>query len=229
MPLNKIVISPAVKESFSEVSIGWLLADVDVQATSAHSEELKAALPSVLSALGVSDENIASQPDIAAWRQVYSHMGVKPSKYRSSLEALVRRVLKGKDLWAVSNIVDCYDSVSVMTMLAMGAHDTAKIDGDMTLRYGIPGELFHPLGTDGDEISVDGRQIVYADESKVCCWLWNHRDTILATVTPETKEAVFIVDSAFTPHTTSVEEGLSALASHLELIGARVKERGLVK
>lgn len=228
MPFTKIEIDEIVRENYPDARVGWLIAGVEVQQNHPYVDELKVTLPEILAKHGIDDANLAAHPDVARWREVYSAMGAKPSKFRSSLEALVRRVAKGQEMWNVSSVVDCYNCVSVMTMLAMGAHDTAKVDGAIALRYGRPGEKFLPLGAGGEEVDVDPRNIVYADESKICCWLWNHRDTRLASVTEETKEAVFIVDAAFTPMTTSIETGLELLSGHLEKIGCVPKARGIV-
>lgn len=228
MSFVKIEIDEAVRKNYPDARVGWLVAGVEAHGSHPHTEELKAAMRDTLAKHGIDEGNLAAHPDIARWRDVYRAMGAKPSKFRSSLEALVRRVAKGQEMWNVSSVVDCYNCVSVATLLAMGAHDTAKIDGMITLRYGRAGEKFLPLGASGEEIDVDPRNIVYADGSKICCWLWNHRDTRLAGVTEKTEEAVFIVDAAFTPRTTNVEGGLALLAEHLEKIGCTPGARGVV-
>jgi len=40
----------------------------------------------------------SQMPEISAWRQAYSRMGLKPSKYRSAAEALLRRFKRGGNL-----------------------------------------------------------------------------------------------------------------------------------
>lgn len=167
MPFTNIVMDPAIAKDFPDAQIGWLLADVEITEKHPYVEELMGSLSQSLSDRDITEENLSGQPDIAQWRAVYGAMGVKPSKFRSSLEALARRVVKGQDMWNVSSVVDCYNCVSVLTFLAMGAHDTASVDGTMTLRYGRPGERFLPLGAGGEVVDVDPRHIVYADESKV--------------------------------------------------------------
>jgi lysyl-tRNA synthetase class 2 len=109
----------------------------------------------------------------------------------------------------------------------MGAHDTSRIDGTITLRFGRPGEKFYPLGTDGESVDVAPRNVVYADDTKICCWLWNHRDTRLAAVTQDTEEAIFLIDAAFTPHCTTIERGLGVLWERLEEIDCEPKEKGV--
>ena len=223
----KISIDKAVLDDFPKARIGWLKAEVSVEPESELINNFKKQLISRLADIGISADTMMLHPDVARWREVYSKMGVKPSKYRSSLEALLRRIFKG-DIWSVSNVVDCYDCVSAVNLLPMGAHDIAKLKGDLTLRYGRQGEKFCPLGAGESEIEVDPRNVVYADDEKVCCWLWNYRDTREASVSEETKEALFLVDNAFETEWRTVEEGLAALAEELENIGCNVAGYGVV-
>jgi DNA/RNA-binding domain of Phe-tRNA-synthetase-like protein len=51
-------------------------------------------------------ERAADDPRVAAWRQVFSEFGSKPSRYPSSAESLLARVLKGGELPRVNALVD---------------------------------------------------------------------------------------------------------------------------
>lgn len=228
MAFSKIVVDPQIQADFPDAKIGWLLADLTVTESHPYAEELKNTLPGNLSRREITEDNLISQPDIANWRGTFRKMGMKPNKYKSAVEALTKRVLKGQNVWNISSVVDVYNCVSVMTFLPIGAFDTAHIDGDIVLRYGKAGEKFHPLGDDEEVIEVEPKHVVYVDDSKVCCWLWCYRDTRLTGVTIDTKEAVFIVDSAFTPQTASIRDGLDLLSEHLIKIGCTPKSSGIV-
>ncbi len=223
----KISIDKAVMENFPEAKIGWLRAEINNGIGNRRIEKMKDELPERLREIGISADTLMLHPDIRRWRETYKKMGVKPSKYHSSIEALLRRTLKG-DIWEVSDVVDCYDCVSAMNLLAMGAHDVTKLRGGLTLRYAREGEKFLPLGAGGDVIECAPPQVVYADDEKICCWLWNYRDTREACVDEDTKEAIFIVDCAFDTEWRTVKEGLAALASELETLGCSVKASGVV-
>ncbi len=223
----KISIDKAVLDDFPKARIGWLKAEVSVEPESELINNFKKQLISRLADIGISADTMMLHPDVARWREVYSKMGVKPSKYRCSLEALLRRIFKG-DIWSVSNVVDCYDCVSAVNLLPMGAHDTEKLKGNLTLRYGREGEKFYPLGAGDSVIDVETKHIVYADDEKVCCWLWNYRDTRMASVSEETKTSLFLIDCAFETEWRTTEEGLEALSRELELIGCRPLTSGVL-
>lgn len=223
----RISIDKDVLQEFPAAGIGYLIAGVEVGESGAYVEGLKKMLERKMNEIGISADTMMNHPDVARWREVFGKMGVKPSKYKSSLEALLRRTFKG-ELWSVSNVVDLYDCVSALNLLPMGAHDLAKLRGDLILRRGKEGEKFLPLGAGADIIDVDPRNIVYADGEKIICWLWNHRDTREAAVTNETKRAIFLIDRAFDTEWRTVGQGLSALESELGKIGARVTAKGVI-
>lgn len=223
----KIEIKNEIFEVFPNAKIGWLLAEVKVLPSSEYVEKMKRSLIGRLNDIGISQDTMMLHPDVAGWREVYSKMGVKPSKYRASLESLLRRIFKG-DLWSVSNVVDCYDSVSALNLLPMGAYDVEKIKGDLILRFGLEGEKFYPLGAGDSVIDVARQNVVYADDEKVCCWLWNYRDTREASLSEETKKAIFLVDQAFDTEWKTAIEGIDSLSFELEKIDCSVLKSGVI-
>ena len=223
----RLEIKNEIFEVFPNAKIGWLLAEINVLPSNEYVEKMKRDLIPRLNDIGISQDTMMLHPDVAGWREVYSKMGVKPSKYRSSLESLLRRIFKG-DLWSVSNVVDCYDAVSVLNLLPMGAYDVEKIKGDLVLRFGREGEKFYPLGAGDSVIDVAPKNVVYADEEKVCCWLWNYRDTREASLSENTKKAIFLVDQAFDTEWKTVREGLDSLSSELGKTGCNVLKSGVI-
>lgn len=221
----KISIDKEILGEFPDAAIGYLAAEIEVCGSDPYVESVKGTLQRKMNEIGISADTMMDHPDVRRWRDVFGKMGVKPSKYRSSLEALLRRLFKG-EMWNVSNVVDLYNCVSVLNLLPMGAHDLAKLKGGLVLRRGRAGEKFHPLG--GEEIEVDPRNILYADEEKVACWLWNHRDAREACVTGETKQAVFMIDHAFDTEWRTVAQGVASLSGELKKIGAKIIASGVV-
>lgn len=84
---------------------------------------------------------------IAATRAVYKACGKDPSRYRPSNEQLVRRILQGKDLWAVNTAVDVGNLVSIDYGYSVGCFDYDKISGNkITLGVGKAGEPYEGIG-----------------------------------------------------------------------------------
>lgn len=222
----RLKIAPGIFRKYPQVEVGWLTADIHPVPMDPKVEQWKGSLAAWLSSRGITLENLSSCPEVARWRQVFGSMGVKPSKYRCSLEALLRRALKENSLWTVNSVVDLYNCVSVQTLSPMGAFDLKKVSGDIELRFGREGEIFSPLGK-SDEETVTCEHVVYADSEKVCCWLWNHRDSRLVGIDENSRSAVFFVDRAFSPTAFTVGNALDLLEERLEQTGARVKGKGV--
>ena len=133
------------------------------------------------------------EAEVAAWKQAYSRMGVKPSAVRSSLDALQRMVAKDRSPFGINAAVDTYNAVSLDHALCMGAFDLEPLGLAVAVRFGREGEELVPIGA-GKPIPVDERAVVYADEHRVLTAYWNHRDADATKLTPSTRDAVFVVD-----------------------------------
>lgn len=79
---------------------------------------------------------------LQAARDLYKSFGMDPSRHRPSSEALLRRVLKGQDLYRLNCAVDCCNLASLRCLLPIGMYDLQRIDGDAVLRVGRPGEQY---------------------------------------------------------------------------------------
>ena len=81
-------------------------------------------------------------PALEAARNLYKSFGMEPSRHRPSSEALLRRVLKGDDLYRISNTVDACNLASLSFLLPIGMYDLDRIRGDIVLRFGREGEQY---------------------------------------------------------------------------------------
>ena len=83
---------------------------------------------------------------ILATRAGYKALGKDPARYRGSAEALLRRVIVGKGLPRINNVVDVINLVSVESRLPVGLYDLAKVQGDIVFRAGRAGETYKGIG-----------------------------------------------------------------------------------
>ncbi len=92
-------------------------------------------------------ETLKDISSIAATRRVYRACGKDPSRYRPSGEALVRRVLQGKELYQVNTLVDLLNLASMVSGYSIGGFDAAKFQGDtLTLGVGRKDEPYEGIG-----------------------------------------------------------------------------------
>lgn len=94
----------------------------------------------------LSVEDISKIAAIAASRKAYRACGKDPARYRLSAEALLRRVVSGKGLYQISNVVDQLNLVSISTGFSIGGYDAGQIQGNITFGVGKKEEPYHGIG-----------------------------------------------------------------------------------
>ena len=91
-------------------------------------------------------ESLAEAEPIRAVRSMFRGWGMDPSKYRPSSEALLRRVVQGKGLYRVSNVVDICNLGSIENGFPYGCYDRAHIQAPIEFRHGVAGENYEGIG-----------------------------------------------------------------------------------
>lgn len=87
-------------------------------------------------------------PQLQEARRLYRACGMDPTRLRPSSEALLRRVLKGRELYVISNAVDACNLASLGFLLPIGLYDLDRIEGDVALRLGREGEEYPGIRKD---------------------------------------------------------------------------------
>ena len=92
-------------------------------------------------------EMVNKRPAIAATRTAYKACGKEPNRYRPSSEALMRRMVKGLELYRTAAVIDLINLLSVACGHSIGGFDADRIDGD-TVTLGIcrDGEPYEAIG-----------------------------------------------------------------------------------
>ncbi len=95
----------------------------------------------------LSTETLKLMSGIAATRTVYKRCGKDPSRYRPSAEALIRRMLQGKDLYRIDTLVDLINLASIKFGYSIGGFDADKFVGNtISLGVGKEGEPYEGIG-----------------------------------------------------------------------------------
>ena len=92
-------------------------------------------------------ESLKELTSISATRKVYRACGKDPSRYRPASEALIRRVLQGKELYQRDTLVDLVNLASIAYGYSIGGFDADKFVGDtLTLGIGREDEPYEGIG-----------------------------------------------------------------------------------
>lgn len=188
-----IQIDPEIWKKYPHLKIGVLVAR-GINNQGKNSEAL-----GVLRKIEHDVKNKFSQVDLGNveklidWREAYRSFGYKPSSTRSSVEALLRRVVKGNQLPDISSVVNLYNSVSLKHLLPAGADDLDKLEGQLRLTFAEGGESFQPLGGGTPETAILG-EVIYRDDREVTCKAWNWRECDKTKITTETTNAALVIE-----------------------------------
>ncbi|MDT7845012.1 B3/B4 domain-containing protein [Streptomyces justiciae] len=164
-------------------------------------------------------------PHMAAWREVYTAFGSKPSRTRNSAEALAKRALADGGLPRINLLVDLYNAISVAHLIPVGGEDIDRIQGGMRLvRAGGDEDFVTVAG--GEEVveHPDAGEVVWRDELGVTCRRWNWRQGPRTRLTEETVSGIFLLESLAPMPVAEVERAGAELAELLEKFspGARI-------
>ena len=78
---------------------------------------------------------------------MYKACGKDPSRYRPASEALIRRMLQGKELYQRDTLVDLVNLASIAYGYSIGGFDADQFVGDtLTLGIGREGEPYEGIG-----------------------------------------------------------------------------------
>lgn len=141
-----IVISDEIRKAAPAIKVLTVEADVVNESTPDELwEELTRLADGMRAIMEMADIN--RRPAIAATRAVYKALGKEPNRYRPSMEAMSRRLLKGMELYRIDTLVDLINLVSLSSGYAIGGFDADKIEGDtLVLGVGREGEEFNAIG-----------------------------------------------------------------------------------
>lgn len=144
------------------VSLGVSLFKVNVSASSeAEIADIGRRIGAIQNRLRL--DQITELPAVAATRRAYKMLGKDPSRYRPSAEALLRRVVQGKGLYWVNNVVDALNLVSATSGFSIGGYDAACINGPVTMDIGRRGEPYRAIGR--GVLNVEGLPVLRDDTS----------------------------------------------------------------
>lgn len=175
-----------------------------------------------LVASGLTVKNVAQEPRIADWRQAISACGLKPGTYKSSVEQLVRRFLKGNSIGTPLPIVNLYCAISAGCLAPLGGYDANRIvEDEIALRMGRPStDRFVPLGGRPEDMPIRVTIPVYAAGSEILCWAFNYRDSRETCLSATTARATFLSEAVSAEQRIAALTALSELSRELENHGA---------
>lgn len=145
---NEIIIE--ITDEFSKFCPDYRCVAIECRVTNTlHDEKLWSEIENVAARLRSTLvlEAINKQPNIYSTRRTYKTLGKDPNRYRPSAEALMRRIVKGEELYRINTLVDLINLISLKSGFSIGGFDSDKIVGhNLKLGIGRANERFEAIG-----------------------------------------------------------------------------------
>lgn len=137
-------------------------------------------------------ETLKEHPAILATRQIYKRCGKDPSRYRPSSEALIRRMLKGHELYQINTAVDLINLASIRSGYSIGGFDADKIQGkELVLGIGKADEPYEGIGR--GPLNIEGLPVYRDQEGGIGTPTSDHERTKLS----ETTEKILVLVNGY--------------------------------
>ena len=215
MVFMKFYIEPPVIEKYPDLKVGVLVVkELDNRGSA---EEIVQLMEQTFEKIQAhyKDKELAKEPKIMDWREAYKAFGYKPSSYRCSAEALLRRVISGKGLPNINPVVNLYNMISVKYVLPAGADDLGKTEGDIRLAAAQGGEHFVTLGSRKEETAQSG-EIIYRDDAEVLCKAWNWRESDKSKITEESQNVSLVIEGLAHTRPGEIKKALQELSGLIQ-------------
>ena len=196
------------------------------QTPPALADAYQAEQSAVLARIG--EAPLSELESLAAWRSAFRQFGVNPTKYRSAVEALLRRLTKKGDIPGINTLVDICNLVSIRYQLPVAAFDARAFTGAITVRFARGDESFTPLGSPEPE-NPDPGEVIFADKADLVIarrWCWRQSDESAAG--QNTQAAIFTVEAQHPGGRTAVQSALTDLDHLLANYAGGARQSGLL-
>ena len=156
----------------------------------------------------------SEMPEVAAWRRAYSKMGLKPTKYRSAAEALLRRFKRERALPRLHPVIDLCNAVSLAFALPIAVFDLEQVDQLLQVRHAKGTESY--LAWSGELETVPEDEVVFADAADHAhARRWTFRQSRKSTLHSGSTRALVVAEGLHPSADTDVRRLLDALEEEL--------------
>lgn len=230
--MNHFTIEPSFWTLFPQCNIGVVILEGinnQVQPNSETQIWLEKELEKAnQEAKGFLTEEVLSQNQVVSvWRQAFMKFKTKKNA-RSSIEALLKRVEKGKEVGSINPLVDLYNIISLRYALPAGGEDLDQMVGLLRLKVTEGGDEFMALGEEERDDTLPG-EICYVDDQGAVCRCWNWREGQRTMLTEQTQRAIVLFESVDPERHHVLQQAMKEfIASAEHLLGGQIVKAVIV-
>lgn len=180
-----IKIDESLQERCPDAALGLLQCRVAVAPAPAEFLAMLNEKIAELSEVELSQAN--KREKIQSTRKAYKALGKEPNRYRSSAEAMCRRISKERGLYYINNVVDINNYLSIKSGYSMGTYDLAHTKGEIRWMRAPEGTAYQGIGK--DVLNIEFLPVLFDEEGP----FGNPTsDNTRAMITEETKEILLV-------------------------------------
>ncbi len=159
-------------------------------------------------------ETLKDDPQMRKYRDFFWKIDIDPTKIRPASEALIRRIVQGKQIPQINTGVDAYNLASIKSGVPLAAFDSGTLRGELSMRFAVEGEEFLGIGMKGPKI-LKGGEIVVEDEGNLVA-IYPYRDADASKVTLGTTGIILMSCGVPGVEYGRLEEAAELSAGYLE-------------
>ena len=202
-----------VASKFPELAIcTGVIRGVKVQSTTPETEKLRNEIFEEAKRNFVL-ETLKDHPIVRAYRDFFWSLDIDPTKTRPSGEALLRRILQGKNIPKISNVVDAYNLASLKTIIPLSGYDLDIVFPPLVIRFSRENDVFQGIGMPSP-IKLERKMLLLTDQKRILC-IYPYRDSDATKITSRTRNVLIVGYGAPKIENEKLEE---AVSTALELI-----------
>lgn len=211
----KFQISPTILRDYPGLNVGIIVAHGGTNTQGdTHIDQMLTDIQEKLRK-ELQPQDVATHPHIANWIEAYKKFGVNPKKNVPSVQNLANRVLK-KPLPSINPFVDLYNYISLKYLLPLGGQDIDILKGDLQLTVASDHEVPVILLGEQQEKAPNAGEVIYKDDLSATCRAWNWKEVERTKLTPQTTNAIFVIECLPPVAPVLLESALNELAGLLE-------------
>jgi|GEM_PF-3173042 len=208
--MTDISINPNIYCNYGNIKISYcIFRNVDVLNTPPRMKKVARSVERDIRE-HLSSESWEKQLNIDTWMKLFNNMGLMEIEERPASVQLVERILSGKNIYKINNIVDAANITAAKYLVPVGVFNFDSITPPIKLRMALPGENMIPLFQE-DPIEVNLKEIVYTDASGI--FSRYSKDADRTKITDDTKNVFAVVDGTDEIDRGYLEEARSFLIS----------------
>ena len=131
-------------------------------------------------------ETVKEDENVQLYRNAMKKIGVNPSKYPPSVEALLKRIVRNQDVTSFCSILNLVNYISIKYRIPVGIHDIDSLENGLCLRLATENDC------NAEKDVPDIGEPIYASGNSVRTRRWFWRQTLEGRISPESKNFIFL-------------------------------------